>query len=75
MTPTQAAIAIAKGAKVEYERTTRIAQEKTQVRARAVLKGTQDARLESRKAKKADRYKATMQKLGRLPPCPRLCRG
>jgi hypothetical protein len=75
ITPSQAAIAIAKRAKVEYERTSRIAQEQTQVAAQAVPKGTQDARLESCKAKKADRYKATMQKLGRLPPCPCSCRG
>jgi hypothetical protein len=62
MTPTQAAIAIAKRAEMEYEMTTRIAQEQTQVAAQVVLKGTQDACLETRKAKKAVRYEATMQK-------------
>jgi hypothetical protein len=28
-----------------------------------------------RKAKKEDHYRATMEKLGKLPPCPKLCRG
>jgi hypothetical protein len=31
--------------------------------------------VESRKAKKAERYRVTMEKLGKLPPCPKLCRG
>jgi hypothetical protein len=74
-TPSQEAHVIAKRAKLVYERTTRIAQEKTQEAAQEVQRIAQEAMIESRKAKKAELYKATMEKLGKLPPCPRLCRG
>jgi hypothetical protein len=62
-------------AKMAYERTTRIAQEKTQEAAQEVERVAQEATVESRKAKKAERYRVTMEKLGKLPPCPKLCRG
>jgi hypothetical protein len=58
-----------------YEKATRIAQEKTQEAAQEVERIKQKATVDSRKAKKAERYKATMEKLGKLHPCPKLCRG
>jgi hemerythrin-like domain-containing protein len=54
-----------------YEKATRIAQEKTQEVERIKQENTAD----SRKAKKAERYRLTMEKLGKLSPCPKMCRG
>jgi hypothetical protein len=58
-----------------YERTTSSAQEKTQEVAQEVKRIAQEATAESRKAKKAEHYRVMMEKLGKLPPCPKLCRG
>jgi hypothetical protein len=69
-TPSQEADANAKWAKLASERTTRIAQEKTQEAAQEVQRIAQDAIMELRKAKKAERYNATMEKLGKLPRAP-----
>jgi hypothetical protein len=73
--PLQEAHANAKRAKLAYERTTRIAQEKTQEVAQEVQRIVQEAIMESRKANRAERYNAIMEKLGKVSPCPRLCRG
>jgi hypothetical protein len=74
-TSSHKAQANARRAKLAYERTTRIVQEKTQEAAQEVKRIAQEATMELRKAKKAKRYRATMEKLGKLPPCPSLCRG
>jgi hypothetical protein len=58
-----------------YKKATRIAQERTQEEAQEVKRIKQEATADSRKAKKAEGYGATMEKLGKLPPCPKLCRG
>jgi hypothetical protein len=74
-TPSQLAQANARLAKMAYERSTRIAQEKTQEVAQEVKRIAGEVPAESRKAKKVKRYRVTMEKLGKLPPCPKLCRG
>jgi hypothetical protein len=58
-----------------YEKATRIAQEKTQVAAQEVERIKQEVTEDSRKAKKAEGYRVTMEKLGKLPPCPKPRRG
>jgi hypothetical protein len=50
-------------------------QEKTQEAAQEVERIKQEVTADSRKAKNAKRYRATMKKLGKLPTCPKLCRG
>jgi hypothetical protein len=62
-------------ARVALAKATRIAQERTQEEAQEANRIKQDATTDSRKAKKEERYRATMEKLGKLPPCPKLCRG
>jgi hypothetical protein len=62
-------------AKMVYEKATRIAQERTQEAAQEVTRMKQEATADSKKTKKAERYRATMEKLEKLPPCPKLCRG
>jgi hypothetical protein len=62
-------------ARVALAKATRIAQERTQEEAQEANRIKQDATADSRKAKKEERYRATMEKLGKLPPCPKLCRG
>jgi hypothetical protein len=47
----------------------------TQADAQEAIRIKQDATANSKKAKKAERYQAIMEKLGKLPPCPKLCRG
>jgi hypothetical protein len=74
-TPTQLAVENAKLARVALAKATRIAQEMTQVEAQEANRIKQDATADLRKAKKVERYQATMEKLGKLPPCPKLCRG
>jgi hypothetical protein len=74
-TPWQLAHANARSDKMAYEKATRIAQERTQEAAQEVERIKQEATADSRKAKKGERYKATMEKPGKLPPCPKLCRG
>jgi hypothetical protein len=74
-TPSQLTHANVRSDKMAYEKATRIAQEKTQEAAQEVERIKQKATVDSRKAKKAERYKATMEKLGKLHPCPKLCRG
>jgi hypothetical protein len=74
-TPSQLALADARLAKVAYKKATRIAQERTQEAAQEVERITQEATADLRKTKKAERYRATMEKLEKLPPCPKLCRG
>jgi hypothetical protein len=65
----------AKLARVELAKATRIAQEMTQADAQEATRIKQDATANSKKAKQAERYQAIMEKLGKLPPCPKLCRG
>jgi hypothetical protein len=74
-TPTQLAVENEKLARVELAKATRIAQEMTQADAQEAIRVKQDAAANSKKAKKAERYQATMEKLGKPPPCPKLCRG
>jgi hypothetical protein len=62
-TPSQVAQANATLAKMAYERTTRIAQEKTQEAAQEVERIAQEATAESRKAKKGECYRVMMEKL------------
>jgi hypothetical protein len=62
-------------ARVAYAKATRIAQERTQEAAQEANRIRQDATADSRKAKKEDRYRATMEKLGKLQQCSKLCRG
>jgi hypothetical protein len=62
-------------AKMAYKKATRIAQERTQEAAQEVARMKQEATADSKKTKKAERYRATMEKLEKLPPCPKLCRG
>jgi hypothetical protein len=62
-TPSQVAQANATLAKMAYERTTRIAQDKTQEAAQEVERIAQEATAESRKAKKGECYRVTMEKL------------
>jgi hypothetical protein len=74
-TQTQLAMEDARLAKVAFAKATRIAQERTQEEAQEANRIKQEATADLRKAKKEDRYRATMEKLGKLPPCPKLCRG
>jgi hypothetical protein len=60
---------------VAYVKATRIAQERTQEASQEAERIKQDATVDSRKAKKEKRYRATMAKLGKLPPCDKICRG
>jgi hypothetical protein len=50
-------------------------QERMQEAAQEAKRIKQDATADSRKAKKEERYRATMSKQGKLPPCPKICRG
>jgi hypothetical protein len=74
-TPSQLALANARLSKMAYEKATRIAQERTQEAAQEAERIKQDATADSRKAKKAEHYRAMMEKLEKFPPCPKLCRG
>jgi hypothetical protein len=74
-TPSQLAHAEVRLAKVALEKLTRIAQERSQEEAQEVKRKKQEATADSKKSKKAARYRATMDKLLKLPPCPKLCRG
>jgi hypothetical protein len=74
-TPTQLAMEDARLAKVAYAKATRIAQERMQKAAQEANRIKQDATADSKKANKEDCYRAAMEKLGKLPPCPKLCRG
>jgi hypothetical protein len=73
-TPSQLAHAEARRAKMAYKKSTRIAQERSQEAAQEVTRMKQEATADSKKTKKAERYRATMEKLEKLPPCPKLCR-
>jgi hypothetical protein len=70
-TPTQLALEDAKLAKLAYVKATRIAQERTQEAAQEAERIKQDATADSRKARKEERYRATMARLGKLPHVPR----
>jgi hypothetical protein len=74
-TPSQLALANPRLDKMAYVKATRIAQERTQEAAQEAKRIKQDATADLRKAKKEERYRATMAKLEKLPPCPKLCRG
>jgi hypothetical protein len=74
-TPSQLAHAEVRLAKMAYEKATRIAQERLQEEAQEVERMKQEATADSKKTKKAERYRATMEKLEKLLPCPKLCRG
>jgi hypothetical protein len=74
-TPSQLALDNTRLAKMAYVKATRIAQERTQEAAQEAERIKQDATADSRKAKKEERYRATMAKLGKLPPCPKIYRG
>jgi hypothetical protein len=74
-TSLQLALADARLAKMAYKKATRIAQERTQEAAQEVEKIKQEATADSRKAKKAERYRVMMEKLEKLPPCPKMCKG
>jgi hypothetical protein len=74
-TPTQLAVEDERLARMELAKATRIAQEMTQADAQEAIRVKQDATANSKKAKKGERYQATMEKLGKPPPCPILCRG
>jgi hypothetical protein len=66
-TPTQLAMENARLARVALAKATRIAQERTQEEAQEANRIKQDATADSRKAKKEERYRATMEKLGKPP--------
>jgi hypothetical protein len=74
-TPSQLALEDTKLAKLAYVKATRIAQERTQEAAQEAERIRQDATADSRKAKKEERYGATMVRLGKLPLCPKIVRG
>jgi hypothetical protein len=74
-TPTQLAHAEVRFAKVALDKATRTAQERSQEEAQEVERKKQEATADSKKSKKEGRYKAAMDKLERLSPCPKLCRG
>jgi hypothetical protein len=74
-TPTQLAQAGVKLAKMALYKATRTAQERSQEEAQEVERKKQEVTADSNKLKKEARYKASVDKLGRLPACPRLCRG
>jgi hypothetical protein len=61
-------------ARMELVKATRIAQEMTQADAQEAIRAKQEATADSKKAKKGDRYHAAVERLGRSPPCPILCR-
>jgi hypothetical protein len=73
--PLQLALEDPRLAKLSYLQATRIAQERMQEAAQEAERIKQDATADSRKAKKEERYRATMARLGKLPPCPKICRG
>jgi hypothetical protein len=54
---------------------TRTAQERSQEEAQEVERMKQEVTADSNKLKKEAQYKASVDKLGRLTACPRLCRG
>jgi hypothetical protein len=62
-------------AKVAFDKATRIVQERLQKEAQEVERKKQDATTDSKKSKKEARYRAAINKLERLPPCLKLCRG
>jgi hypothetical protein len=74
-TPLQLAHTEVRLAKMAYEKATRISQERSQEKAQEVERKKQEATADSKKSKKAARYRATMDKLKKLPPCPKLCMG
>jgi hypothetical protein len=74
-TPTQLAHAEVRLDKVALDKATRTAQERSQDEAQEVERKKQEATADSKKSKKEERYKAAMDKLERLPPCPKLSRG
>jgi hypothetical protein len=74
-TPTQLAQAGVKVAKMALDKATRTAQERSQEEAQEVERRKQEVTADSKKLKKEARYKASVDNLGRLPACPRLCRG
>jgi hypothetical protein len=57
------------------DKATRTAQERSQEEAQEVKRMKQEVTADSKKMKKEARYKASVDNLGRLPACPRLCRG
>jgi hypothetical protein len=61
--------------KVALDKANRTAQERSQEEAQEVERKKQEATADYKKSKKEARYKAAMDKLERLPPCPKLCRG
>jgi hypothetical protein len=73
-TPTQLAVEDERLARMELAKATRIAQELTQADAQEAIRVKQDATANSKKAKKGERYQATMENVGKPPPCPILCR-
>jgi hypothetical protein len=73
-TQTQIAVEGERQARMELVKATRIAQEMTQADAQEVIRAKQEATADSKKAKKGDRYHAAVERLGRPPPCPILCR-
>jgi hypothetical protein len=74
-TPTQLAQAGVKVAKMVLNKATRTAQERLQEEAQEVERRKQEVTADSKKLKKEARYKASVDNLGRLLTCPRLCRG
>jgi hypothetical protein len=74
-TPTQLAQAGVKITKMALDKATRSAQERSQEEAQEVERKKQEVTADSKKLKKEARYKASVDNLGRLPACPRLCRG
>jgi hypothetical protein len=74
-TPTQLALAEGKLAKMALDKATRTAQERSQEEAQEVERKKQEVTADSNKSKKEARYKASRDKLSRLPACPKLCRG
>jgi hypothetical protein len=73
-TQTQVAVEGERLARMELVRATRIAQEMTQADAQEVIRAKQEATANSKKAKRSDRYRAAVERMGRPPPCPILCR-
>jgi hypothetical protein len=71
-TPTQLAHAEVKLAKVALDKATRTTQERLQEEAQEVERKKQEATADSIKSKKEARYRAAVDKLDRLPPCPKL---
>jgi hypothetical protein len=61
-------------AKVRLDKATRTAQVRSQEEEQQVERKKQEVTADTNKLKKEARYKASMDKLGRLPACPRLCR-